>query len=187
MTWALSDSGTKTATVAGTCTISNASPAVITMTNTCAVGDMVVFATTSALNTGLTVGTTYYVIAAGLSSSQFEVSATAGGSAINTSSGGSGTQSATIEHVLAIDTNNGTFQLEADLSNMTYIDLVQLRAYTVLLSGGSLVQRQEGTYQNVQTDNHVASDAIPSDQSISYTIKQLAGTGRAFAWKMLRI
>ena len=187
MTWTLSDSGTKTATVAGTCTISNASPAVITITNTCAAGDMVVFSTTSALPTGLTAGTTYYVIAAGLSSSQFEVSATSGGSAINTSSGGSGTQTATIEHILATDTNNGTFQLETDLSNITYGDLIELRAYTILLSGGSLVQRQKGTYQHVQINNHVASDAVPSDQSISCTIKQLAGTGRAFAWKMLRI
>jgi hypothetical protein len=187
MTWTLSDSGTKTATVAGTCTISNASPAVITITNTCAAGDLVVFSTTGALPTGLTAGTIYYVISAGLSTSSFEVSATSGGSAINTSSAGSGTQTATIEHILAIDTNNGTFQLEADLTNMTYGDLTELRVYTILLSGGSLTQREKGTYQHVQTNNHVASPSVPSDQSVSCTIKQLSGTGRAFAWKMLRI
>ena len=45
--------------------------------------------------TGLTVGTVYYVISAGLTANDFEVSATAGGSAINTSSAGSGTHSVT--------------------------------------------------------------------------------------------
>jgi hypothetical protein len=186
MTWTLSDNGTKTATVAGTCTISNASPAVITITNTCAAGDQVVFSTTGGLPTGLTVGTIYYVIAAGLSSSSFEVSTTLGGSAVNTSSGGSGTQTATIEHTLATDTNNGTFVLELETSNMVLGDLLEIRVYSITLSGGSLVQMWKGAYQHAQINNHKVSPPVASDQSISCTIKQLTGTGRAFAWKMLR-
>lgn len=75
--------------------ISNASPAVVTYTNTFAANDPVVFSTTGALPTGLTVGTTYYVGASGLSGSAFSVSATAGGALINTSSAGSGTHSVT--------------------------------------------------------------------------------------------
>jgi hypothetical protein len=187
MTWILSDSGTKTATVAGTCTISNASPAVITILNTCVAGDMVVFATTGALPTGLTAGTTYYVISAGLSSSQFEVSATSGGSAINTSSAGSGTHTATLEQVLATDTNNGTFVLEADTHNMALGDLVELRAYTITLPGGTLYQAWKGTFQHAQINAKKIFPPVASDQSIMFTLKQLAGTGRSFPWKALRI
>lgn len=68
-----------------TATVSVASPAVVTMTNTFAAGQPIVFATTGRLPKGLVAGTTYYVIATGLSGSGFQVSATVGGAAINTS------------------------------------------------------------------------------------------------------
>jgi len=83
-------------TASSTVTITNASPAVITWTaHGLTAGTMVAFTTTGALPTGLTAGTTYYVIAAGLATDTFRVSATAGGAAINTSSAGSGTHTAT--------------------------------------------------------------------------------------------
>jgi hypothetical protein len=187
MTWTLDASSTKTATVAGTCTISIASPAVITMTNTCAAGDMVVFATTGALPTGLTAGTTYYVISAGLSSSQFEVSTTLGGSAVNTSGSQSGTQTATIEHALSTDTTNGTIQNEVETANMVNGDLVELREYDILLSGGAYKQMWKAAYQHAQVSNHKPFPPVASDQGLEMTLKQLAGTGRAFANKTLRI
>lgn len=92
--------GNNTATSAGviysdnaaTVTITNASPAVITWTaHGLVAGQAVVFMTTGTLPTGITSGTTYYVISAGLSTNAFEISATVGGAAINTSSAGSGT------------------------------------------------------------------------------------------------
>jgi len=64
-----------------------------------------VFTTTGALPTGITAGTTYYVIAAGLTANAFEVSATRGGSAVNTSGSQSGTHTAT-PHIY-IDCNLG--------------------------------------------------------------------------------
>jgi hypothetical protein len=67
-----------------TCTISNASPAVITTSNSFAAGQPVVFLTAGYLPPGIVAGTTYYVIATGLSGSSFQISATPGGSAINT-------------------------------------------------------------------------------------------------------
>jgi len=84
-------------------TISIASPGVITVPNSCAAGQAVVFATSSALPTGLTAGTIYYVISAGLSTSSFEVSTSVGGSAVNTS----GTQSG-VQSITAIYTNATT-------------------------------------------------------------------------------
>lgn len=74
-----------------TVTISNASPGVVTLaSHGLAVNDPVIFYTTGALPTGLTAGTKYYVKTV-LTANTFTVSATAGGTVINTSSAGSGT------------------------------------------------------------------------------------------------
>lgn len=78
-----------------TVTISNASPGIVSLSgHGFAEDDPVVFSTTGTLPTGLTAGTTYYVHG-GLTANTFPVSATPGGSAINTSSAGSGTHSVT--------------------------------------------------------------------------------------------
>lgn len=53
--------------------------------------DTVRFTTSGTLPTGIVAGTTYYVISAGLTVNTFQISLTAGGSAVNTSVGQSGT------------------------------------------------------------------------------------------------
>lgn len=71
-------------------TISNASPAVVGYAaHGRAAGDVVSFSGT--LPSPLVAGTLYYVIATGLTANAFEISATLGGSAINTTTSGSGT------------------------------------------------------------------------------------------------
>jgi microcystin-dependent protein len=76
----------------GTVTVTIASPAVFTRAaHGLQVGDAIFLETTGALPTGLTADTTYYVISAGLTADNFEVSTTRGGAAVNTS----GTQSGT--------------------------------------------------------------------------------------------
>lgn len=73
-------------------TITIASPGVITDTAHGLLADAPVkFSTTGALPTGLTAGTTYYVLAAGLTTNSYSVAATPGGTAIVTT----GTQSGT--------------------------------------------------------------------------------------------
>jgi hypothetical protein len=70
----------------GTATITIASPAVITSTaHGLTNNDRVQFSTTNTLPTGITSGVDYYVIATGLTTDDFEISATIGGSAIDTS------------------------------------------------------------------------------------------------------
>ena len=77
-----------------TCTISIANPAVIVAANHgFNINDAVVFTTTGALPTGLAINTTYYVIAAGYTTGQFEVSAVLGGAAVVTSGSQSGVHS----------------------------------------------------------------------------------------------
>jgi hypothetical protein len=80
-------------------TISIASPGVVTWPggHGLEAGSPVQFATTGALPTGLTVGTTYYVLAAGLTPDSFSVSATPGGTAIVTSGTQNGVHTATAQ------------------------------------------------------------------------------------------
>ena len=74
-----------------TVTISVASPGVVTLNSHGLVaGNQVAFDTTGTLPTGLTKGVNYFVIATGLTANSFRVSATLGGSAINTSGSPSG-------------------------------------------------------------------------------------------------
>lgn len=75
-----------------TFTVTIASPAVFSsVAHGLAIGDTVKFSTTGALPTGLTAGLPYYIISAGFGVDAFQVSATSGGSAVNTSGGQSGT------------------------------------------------------------------------------------------------
>jgi len=84
--------GYMTQSAGATVTISIASPAVVSWTaHGLAIGDCVYFATTGALPTGITAGTPYYIITAGFGADNFQISATPGGAAVNTS----GTQSGT--------------------------------------------------------------------------------------------
>lgn len=73
-----------------TVTVTIAAPGVFTdAAHGMSIGDQVSFSTTGALPTGLTAGTTYFVVAAGFTTGAYSVSATSGGSAITTT----GTQS----------------------------------------------------------------------------------------------
>lgn len=76
----------------GNPTISIASPAVVSLTaHGLGIGDSIYFTTTGALPTGLSANTLYYIISAGFGANSFQISATRGGSAINTSGSQSGT------------------------------------------------------------------------------------------------
>lgn len=75
-----------------TITMTIATPAVVTWTNHGRVaGDPVVFTTSGALPTGVTAGTTYYVLGTSITADTFRFAATPGGTAINTSGSQSGT------------------------------------------------------------------------------------------------
>lgn len=76
----------------GTATMTIASPAVVTKTaHGLKAGDQVYFETTGALPTGVSADTIYYVLSTSLTVDTFKISATAGGSVVNTSGSQSGT------------------------------------------------------------------------------------------------
>lgn len=102
----------------------------------------------------------------------------------------SGTQTATVntEHTLTTDTTNATFYYEVDITNMVIGDILELRIYTMTLSGGTLRLAWKSTVGPVPPANDICpSPPQPSDQSLRVTLKQTAGTGRSFPWKLLRL
>lgn len=101
----------------------------------------------------------------------------------------SGTQTATIgtEHNLATSTTNATFAYEVDLSALVAGEVVELRVKGITLSGGTAGLMWKATYTAPLVCPRVQSPPIPSDISISVTLKQLSGTGRNFPWKLLRV
>lgn len=76
----------------GTCTITIANPGVVTFANHGLVaGDQIKFASTGTLPTGITAGTTYYVLDTNITANTFQFSTSSGGAAVNTT----GTQTGT--------------------------------------------------------------------------------------------
>ena len=88
----------------GTITMTIASPAVVSQTaHGLKAGSKISFTTTGALPTGVTAGTIYYVIATGLTADAFQFSATAGGSAINTTGSQSGVHTLTRRYTADVE------------------------------------------------------------------------------------
>ncbi len=112
------------------CTISNASPGVVTYANTFVANEPVVFAAgTGTLPAELVAGTVYYVSATGLSGASFSVSATAGGSRINTT-GGAGTVAVTSHYAALSSDANWQFAQFGSLVKATQKNEV-LQTYTL--------------------------------------------------------
>lgn len=86
----------------------------------------------------------------------------------------------------------GTFTAHVDFTLMAAGDVVELRWYSMILTGGT--RRQ--TYLHRRVDVQIADDLVAISVPISndltdagalrFTILQRAGTTRAFPWKVLR-
>lgn len=101
----------------------------------------------------------------------------------------SGTQTATIstEHDLATDTSNHTFVLVVDTASMVAGDVLELRLYTKVLSGGTERLAYPAVYSHAQGDPAKYSVPVPANIHLRATLKQTAGTGRAYPWALLAL
>ena len=85
----------------GTCTMTIASPGVVTFVkHGLQIGSSFEFSSTGDLPTGVTAGTTYYVITTGFGVDSFQFSASQGGAAVNTSGTQSGTHTLTHKPIM---------------------------------------------------------------------------------------
>ena len=100
--------------------------------------------------------------------------------AVNTS----GSQTATIstEHTLATVTAAKTLQLVVDVANMVNGDELELRIYSKARSTDTERRLYFATFSNIQSLELLASLAVVSPHYAKFTLKQTAGTGRAFPW-----
>jgi len=97
-------------------TMTIATPCVVSQTaHGLTTGSKITFSTTGALPTGVTAGTTYYVIATGLTADAFQFSTTLGGTAVNTS----GTQSG-IHSITRLYTANAEFGYQVYDDNLYF-------------------------------------------------------------------
>lgn len=102
---------------------------------------------------------------------------------------GSGTQAATIstEHDLATDTASHVYVLVVDAGAMVAGDVVILRLYTKVLSGGTERLAYSATFAHAQGDPNKYSVPVPANISLRASLQQTAGTGRSFPWSLLAV
>jgi len=102
----------------------------------------------------------------------------------------SGSQTATIgtEHTLGTAiTTPGVYVLVVDTNAMVNGDVLELRVYSKCKTGSTSRQVRIGAFANVQVDPNKYSIPIPVDTECTFTLKQTAGTGRAFDWNILSL
>lgn len=83
------------------------------------------------------------------------------------------------------ETSNRDLILALDLNNLANGDVLEVRIYTKVLSGGTERVAYSRRYKNVQMTKIVYSVPVPADISYKATLKQTAGTGRTFPWSIL--
>lgn len=109
----------------------------------------------------------------------------------------SGTKTATVgtEHPLPetpFVNAAGTYQFMVDLQPMAAGDVVELRAYARVLEGGTTRVVYMKRFSDVQPNDDFIAVSVPIStelavtEGIKFSLKQTAGTGRAFPWKVLK-
>ena len=106
----------------------------------------------------------------------------------------SGTQTATIstEHFLTSPNVAGTFTLHVDTNAMAAGDVLELRIYQMVLTGGTQRVAYFQQYIGAQNADDLIKISVPISNELTdtnalrFSLKQTAGTGRAFPWKVLK-
>lgn len=108
-----------------------------------------------------------------------------------------GTQTATIgtEHTLDDVAESGVFTLHVDTVNMQAGDILELRVYQIVLTGGTrrvVYGPPNALFIGAQPADDVVKISVPIANELTdagalrFTLKQTVGTGRSFPWKVLK-
>jgi hypothetical protein len=106
----------------------------------------------------------------------------------------SGTQTAVIgtEHFLTSPNVAGTFTLHVDAVNMVAGDTLELRIYQMVLTAGTQRVAYKIEYIGAQPTDDLIKISVPISNELTdanalrFSLKQTAGTGRNFPWKVLK-
>jgi len=146
-------------------TVSVATPAIFTSASHGLIaGETITLETTGALPTGLSTGITYYVISAGLSATEFELSLTRGGSAINTSGSQSGI------HTFRVVTGKPLYDTKSPAGVIYFVDDAR-NIYKQTAANGSIFQHLTGNFDQPITGIQYWNDYL-------FVMGQSGGTGR---------
>lgn len=171
---------TKIVPLVGTCSITNATPAVITLaSHGFATGDSIYLTTTGALPTGLSIDTIYYVVY--INATTFSLATTyanaIAGTKIATSSNGSGTHS--LYHCpYGLGNGSTTFNLP-DLKGAHIRGAGLSTAFTadVTIVGGQVIDDQmQGHYHSYYT-MQAGSLTIPTSSTLYQRLTEQTGAG----------
>lgn len=107
---------------------------------------------------------------------------------------GSGTTAQTVgtELTLLDIAVPGTFTAHIDLNLMASGDVVELRWYSIVLTGGTRRVTYMDRRENVQPGDDLIAISVPISNDLTdagalrFTINQTKGTTRAFPWKVLK-
>lgn len=101
----------------------------------------------------------------------------------------SNTQAAAIstEHTLSEQTVANTYVLVVDTAALALGDIVELRIYTKVLTGGTARLAYMVSYANLQGQPNKYSVPVPANIYFKATLKQVLGTGRSFPWALLAL
>lgn len=101
----------------------------------------------------------------------------------------SGSQTATIstEHALATVTDAGIYVLRVDLGNLAAGDIVELRLYGKARNATDSERLLYSASYGPIVPGHLLTDSVPvvSSGHLRATLRQTAGTGRAWPWVIL--
>jgi hypothetical protein len=100
-----------------------------------------------------------------------------------------GTETATAggtEDTIVTDTDPGIYVLVVDIQNLANGEAVEFRAYTKVLTGDVEEVVYEQSYQHSPGSGPeiVKSPPIESPFSLTFTVRQINGTGRDFKWRL---
>jgi hypothetical protein len=106
----------------------------------------------------------------------------------------SGTLSTVVGTESTVDQVNigGVFSFHVDLNAMAAGDIVELRAYQMVLSGGSSRVLLYQAYYGVQPTDDLVKMSFPigndltDSTALQFSIKQTFGTSRSVPWKVLK-
>ena len=106
----------------------------------------------------------------------------------------SGTLSATAggtEDFLSSPNVAGTFTLHVDLNAMAAGDVVELRAYQMVLTGGTTRQVYHARFEGVQQGDKIAisvplSNELTDTNALRFSLTQQKGSARSFPWKVMK-
>lgn len=86
----------------------------------------------------------------------------------------------------------GTFTLHVDTVNMAAGDVIELRVYQMVLTGGTQRVAYVARYEGAQPTDDLIKISVPISNELTdtnalrFSLKQTAGTSRNFPWKVLK-